>query len=297
MTSADMQTPAIAVRHSANKNMKKKMNRGFQGALAFIAVLCFCTAIPVYGQSSGNNDKNAEQRFNIQMIGALNNDPKAQFNVAQMYEQGVGIPQDLGMAKMWYTKSANQGFKPAVKKLASWEQEQTAIEKEAELQARQRAEEERRRQAEAVAAAVAKAQKEHAEEQKRRAAEAEAAAAAKAARQRAEEQKRRQAEAVAAKAAADKQADQKRRQAAEVKAAATRQRTEEQKRRQAEADAAAAKVAETTKAAMAAGDKKPVASQPKAKSGSASAETASKTPVFRANPCETPTAKFTSTCQ
>ena len=212
------------------------MNKTFHGTLVFLAILCLCPA--AYGQSDSKDSQDAELRFSIQMTSALNNDPKAQFLVAEMYEQGVGTPQNLRMAHLWYTKSANQKYAPAITKLASWgsETQQTDA-------ARDRAEEQKRRQAEADAAA---------------------AATAKAARDRAEEQKRRQAEAAAAAATA----------------------------------IIAVKAAQVAETAPAAKEKQPETNRPKDKSKGTTEKSAEKADIeFKANPCKTPTAKFTSTCQ
>ena len=129
------------------------MNSTFHGALVLLIMLCLCPA--AYGQSDSKDVQDAELRFSIQMTSALNNDPKAQFQVAGMYEQGAGTPQNLRMAHLWYTKSANQGYAPAIKKLADWEREK----QQAESRARERSEELKRRQAEADAAAATTAAK------------------------------------------------------------------------------------------------------------------------------------------
>jgi colicin import membrane protein len=253
------------------------MNNPLHRAWVFLAILCLCP--PAYSQSDDKNIQDAEMKFSIQMTAALNNDPKGQFLVAEMYEKGVGTPQNLRMAHLWYTKSANQKYAPAIKRLSSWGSE-------SQLTDAARADAQKRRQAEAEAAAAAKAARERADAQKRRQAEAEAAAAAKAARERADAQKRRQAEAEAAAAAK-----------------AARERADAQKRRQAEAEAAAA--ATTVIKAAQAADTAPVAkekpvemSRPKDKPRGATQKSAEKGEVeFKANPCNTPTAKFTSTCQ
>jgi membrane protein involved in colicin uptake len=231
------------------------MSNTFHGALVFLVMLCLCPA--AYGESDSKDVQDAELRFSIQMTSALNNDRKAQFLVAEMYEQGAGTPQNLRMAHLWYTKSANQKYAPAIAKLASWGSEKKQTEA-----ARERAEEQKRRQAEAEAAA-SKAAQARAEEHKRRQAEAESAAAAKAARERTEEQKRRQAEAEAATAATT-----------------------------------AVKAAQAAETAPAAREKQPEINRPKDKSKGTTEKSAEKGDVeFKANPCKTPTAKFTSTCQ
>jgi len=230
------------------------MSNTFHGALVFLVMLCLCPA--AYGEPDSKDVQDAELRFSIQMTSALNNDPKAQFLVAEMYEQGVGTPQNLRMAHLWYTKSANQKYAPAIAKLAGWGSEKKQTEA-----ARERAEEQKRRQVEADAAA-AKAAQARAEAHKRRQAEAEAAAAAKAARERAEEQKRRQVETDAA-------------------AATT-----------------AVKAVQAAETAPVAKEKPSDASRPKDKPKGTTEKNAGKADAeFKANPCKTPTAKFTSTCQ
>jgi colicin import membrane protein len=237
-----------------------------------------CLAAPAFSQAANSNEQDAEVRFGIKLTAALNNDREAQFLVAQMYEQGAGTPQNLRMAHLWYTKSAKQGYAPAVEKLDNWEKAR----QESESLAQARAEQQKRRQAETEAAAKTAREE----------------AAAKAARERAEEQKRRQAEAAAAATA--KTARE------EAAAKAARERAEEQKRRQAEAAAAATaakaaseEAAKTAKASEPAPVVKDVQSgQPKDKPKEATAKSAEKSSEeFRANPCNTPTAKFTSICQ
>jgi colicin import membrane protein len=236
-------------------------------------------AVPAFSQAANSDEQDAEVRFGIQLTAALNNNREAQFLVAQMYEQGVGTPQNLRMAHLWYTKSAKQGYAPAVEKLDNWEKAR----QESESLARERAEQQKRRQAEAEATAAAKAAREE--------------ATAKAAQERAEQQKRRQAEVAAAAKAAREEATAK---------AARERAAEEQKRRQAEAAAAAAtakaaseETAKTTKASEPPPVAKDVQSgQPKDKPKETTAKSAEKSSEeFRANPCNTPTAKFTSTCQ
>jgi colicin import membrane protein len=230
------------------------MNNPLHRAWVFLAILCLCP--PAYSQSDDKNIQDAEMKFSIQMTAALNNDPKGQFLVAEMYEKGVGTPQNLRMAHLWYTKSANQKYAPAIKRLSSWGSE-------SQLTDAARADAQKRRQAEAEAAAAAKAARERADAQKRRQAEAEAAAAAKAARERADAQKRRQAEAEAAAAATT-----------------------------------VIKAAQAADTAPVAKEKPVEMSRPKDKPRGATQKSAEKGEVeFKANPCNTPTAKFTSTCQ
>jgi TPR repeat protein len=117
-----------------------------------------CLGTPAFSKAANSNEQDAEVQFGIQLTAALNNDPQAQFLVAGMYEQGVGTPQNLRMAHLWYTKSAKQGYAPAVEKLDNWEKAR----QESESLVRERAEQQKRRQAEAEAAAAAKAAREEA---------------------------------------------------------------------------------------------------------------------------------------
>src|SRR5512134_1528044 len=130
------------------------MNRTLHAVMA-LATAIFLAA-PAFSQAANSGEQDAEVRFGIQLTAALNNDREAQFTVAQMYEQGVGTPQNLRMAHLWYTKSAKQGYAPAVEKLDNWEKAR----QESESLAQERAEQQKRRQAEAEAAAAAKAARE-----------------------------------------------------------------------------------------------------------------------------------------
>ena len=169
------------------------MSNTLHGALVFLVMLCLCPA--AYGEPDSKDVQDAELRFSIQMTSALNNDPKAQFLVAEMYEQGAGTPQNLRMAHLWYTKSANQKYAPAIAKLASWGSEN--------------------KQTEAATAATT-----------------------------------------------------------------------------------AVKAAQATETAPAAKEKQPEINRPKDKSKGTTEKSAEKGDgEFKANPCKTPTAKFTSTCQ
>lgn len=245
--------------------------RLLQSLMAIVAAVYFCAT--AFGQNGNNDEQDAEFRFSLRLTAALNNDPEAQYQVAEMYEQGTGTPQNLRMAHLWYNKSAKQGYQPAIEKLENWEKKKL----ESENQARERIEQQKRRQAETEAAAVAAAAKAAREE-----------AAAKAARERATEEQKRIKASAAAKAAHERAAA-------------------EQKRLQAETAAAAAAAAKTAREEAARTAPKPetvpVAKEtpavpPKEKPVQPAAKSVEKdTAEFKTNPCKTPTAKFTSVCQ
>lgn len=200
----------------------------------------------------------ADDRLVTQMGKALTNDAQSQYELAQMYEKGVGTPQDLRLAHLWYTKSAKQGYEPAVRRLASWEADVKQMElrekqREEEERARQRAEAARQARERAAADARAKQQAEEARASRERSAQ-EAARA------------RQQSEA-AAKAASERAAQEaaKRRQAPPAPEPPVAAKT----------STTPAPVPAATTAAKGDGEK----------------------PEFSANPCKGPSAKFMSTCR
>ncbi len=213
--------------------------------------------------------------FKAQMSMAQSGDPDGQYYVGEMYEKGLGTPQDLKAAHEWYEKAAKQGNQKAKNKLASWDKELQDAAK-----ARQ----------EAAAAAAAKA-----EERDRAVAEA----AAKA-RERIAEEKARQQAAAAARAKERQHAEAIAR-AKEEHERAVAQRLKEQAAAAAAAKAqqhlAARSASTTTHAAAAApASQKPAAISAKGNSPAAT-KTKSGKPEFSANPCKGPSAKFLSTCQ
>ena len=95
------------------------MGRLLQYLVALVTAVCFSAT--AFGQNGNNDEQDAEFRFSLRLTAALNNDPEAQYQVAEMYEQGTGTPQNLRMAHLWYNKSAKQGYQPAIEKLENWE--------------------------------------------------------------------------------------------------------------------------------------------------------------------------------
>ncbi len=214
--------------------------------------------------------------FKVQLSMAQSGDPDGEYYVGEMYEKGLGTPQDLNAAHEWYEKAAKQGNQKAQNKLASWDKELQETD-----QARQQA---------AAAAAAAKT-----EERDRAAAQA----AAKA-RQRIAEEKARQQAAAAAKAKERQHAEAIAR-AKEEHDRAVAQRLKEQAAALAAAKAqqhlAAGAVSNTAHGvATPAASHKPAVISATGKAPAATKTKSSKT-VFSANPCKGPSAKFLSTCQ
>lgn len=64
----------------------------------------------------------AEARlFKVQQFLAKSGDPAGQYYLAEMYEKGLGTPQDMQQALLWYKKSAELGNPKAEEKLANWD--------------------------------------------------------------------------------------------------------------------------------------------------------------------------------
>jgi membrane protein involved in colicin uptake len=223
--------------------------------VVFLSVLLLlsCTAV-----SAEDQDPMQVRLFKVQMFLAQGGDAEGQFYVAEMYEKGLGTPQDMKQAHTWYSKSAEQGNPKAIERLAKWNQDQDEAAKQKDRAA-----------AEARAAEALKAKQAEAAAKAKQQAEAEAAAKARA--------------EAAAKARAESEAAAKAKQQAEAEAAA---------KARAEAAAKAPAKAKPPAETSAAAPKEP----PAAKADNQQ-ESGKDKASFSANPCKGPQAKFLSTCQ
>ena len=86
-----------------------------------------------------------ERLFKVQLFLAKGGDPEGQYYLAEMYEKGLGTPQDMKEALNWYKKSADLGNSKAIEKVTNWEKNQAEARKAKE-----------RSEAEAWAADIAK---------------------------------------------------------------------------------------------------------------------------------------------
>ncbi len=91
-------------------------------------------------------DSPDERLFQAQMMLAKRGDPGAQYYLGEMYEQGLGTPQNLNEAFKWYDQAAKKGNRLATRKIAMRSQITSQHEKE-------KAEEDRAAEAEATRAA------------------------------------------------------------------------------------------------------------------------------------------------
>lgn len=65
----------------------------------------------------------ADDLFDTQMNQAKLGNPDAQFRIGEMYENGIGVPQNKREARYWFIRSANQGLENAGFKLLYWDLE------------------------------------------------------------------------------------------------------------------------------------------------------------------------------
>ncbi len=241
-------------------------------ALPVIVLLLFGLS----GAQADESDSVETRLFKVQQFLAKSGDPAGQYYLAEMYEKGLGTPQDMQQALVWYKKSAELGNPKAEEKLANWDKSQENARKAKE-------------RAEAEAAAVELAKKQQQEEADAAAKAAKARAAAETARKAAEQAKT----AELAKAKQQEEAD------AAAKAAKARAAAEASRKT---VDESSMPKTTTTTAGPAATPKSVDARNPAAKekipAGAAKADAKDIGPEgFTTNPCKGPQAKFLSTCQ
>ena len=84
------------------------MNKKMRKYIAGIAVAASCALITVSGSAmAADYDKPV---FEFQKKMATNGSAKAQFFLAQMYEQGRGTRVDMEQAKYWYEQAKKNGY-------------------------------------------------------------------------------------------------------------------------------------------------------------------------------------------
>ena len=246
-------------------------------ALPVIVLLLFGLSI-----AQAEEPDDVESRlFKVQLFLAKSGDPAGQYYLAEMYEKGLGTPQDMQQALMWYKKSAELGNPKAEEKLVNWDKSQENARK-----AKERAE------AEAAAELTKARQLEEADA----AAKAKARAAAEAARKAAEQAK-------AAELAKVKQQEE-----ADAAAKAAKLRAATEAARKAPEESAMPKTTTTTSGPAgshktadtknpAAGPTPPAKEKTPPNAAKADAKDNNSAEGFTTNPCKGPQAKFLSTCQ
>jgi len=122
----------------SSKNSKKS-RKGccFSCLIVFVIALVAIVATVIVGAppvvqaiKSGNPDEialstmkwivefvPADKRFQTLDEAAKQGQPMFQFLLAEYYEQGKGVDKNEAEAVTWYTKAAEQGFKPAIEAL------------------------------------------------------------------------------------------------------------------------------------------------------------------------------------
>lgn len=221
--------------------------------------------------------------FKVQQFLAKSGDPAGQYYLAEMYEKGLGTPQDMQQALLWYKKSAELGNPKAEEKLANWDKNLENARK-----AKERAD------TDAKAAELAKVKQ---QEEAEAAAKAKARATAEATRKAAEQAK------TAEQSRVTELAKVKQQEEAEAAAKAKARAAEAARKTTAEPVMPKTTSTSSTNNPKTAGAKTPPAGTPPANEktphGTAAADSKENNDpdVFTTNPCKGPQAKFLSTCR
>lgn len=254
------------------------------------ALLIFILLLSGLSSAQADEPDSVESKlFKVQLFLAKSGDPAGQYYLAEMYEKGLGTPQDLQQALVWYKKSAELGNAKAEEKLANWDKN---------LELARKAKERADADAKAVELGKLKRQEEAAAEA---AAKAKARATADAAHKAAEQAKA----AELAKAAAQAKAAELAKAKQEADAAAKAKAHAAETARKAPTEPTMPKTTSTssTKSPNATSTPAPVAGTPhtkeKTQPGTAAVDAKgnNETEGFTTNPCKGPQAKFLSTCQ
>ena len=214
-----------------------------------------------------DTDTASVKLFKVQQYLAKSGDAAGQYYLAEMYEKGLGTPQNLDQALIWYKKSAELGNTKAEEKLANWEKNQEnalKIKERADFDAKA-ADLAVKQREEAAAAAKARAAADLAHKEQARAAEL---------------AKAKQEEAEAAKAAKARAAEAARKATAEPAMPKTTTTT----------------TSGPTDAKNPASGQAPAAKGKATKGADSTESKDSDQEGFNSNPCTGPQAKFLSTC-
>jgi nucleoid-associated protein YgaU len=71
-------------------------------------------------------DTKSVEQFQAQVNMAMQGDADAQYQVGEMYEQGLGTTRDLNLAFLWFNKASTQGNARAKAKLAAMDNKNSA---------------------------------------------------------------------------------------------------------------------------------------------------------------------------
>lgn len=81
-----------------------------------LAILFLVTVQFSWGQNPGSDFFNPN-RFPNSIDAAKRGDPKAQYEIAQCYEYGIGVTKNMNFAVYWYWKCADQDYSPGLNAL------------------------------------------------------------------------------------------------------------------------------------------------------------------------------------
>lgn len=223
--------------------------------------------------------------FDFQIKLAKQGNAAAQEKVGEMFEEGRGVKQDFAKARFWYHKSASQGHKAAIDKLAGLPA-RIKLFNASGAGAKEALPNPHQPEPEHIASQKAAREKALRE---RRAAEREKAARAQALReQQAAERKRAAREQALRERRAAEREQAAREQALRERRAAER----EQAARNKTAQEHAGKQRPSTE-----GNRSGIASGPKSMPDEGQADKSEDSQVFKADPCKSKAARFMSTCK
>lgn len=73
-------------------------------------------------------ERDVETAIKYYMIGAYGGDPRAQMDLASMYDKGWGVPQDMAEAARWYEAAARRGLESSQYNIATMYEDGVGVE-------------------------------------------------------------------------------------------------------------------------------------------------------------------------
>ena len=91
------------------------MKHTYRRVFPFLLITAsFCFPANAHAQELGNQSSSV---FKFQQTLANNGSPQAQYKLAMMYETGIGVDEDIGQARHWYTRASDAGNKAAADRI------------------------------------------------------------------------------------------------------------------------------------------------------------------------------------
>lgn len=113
---------------------KRVMSGGSMLSRFLVFLLSSFLLISFVSTNTAGAEDTDVQLFKVQLAVAKKGNPRAQYYLGEMHEQGLGTKQDVDEAFKWYNKAAEKGDPLAQRKLALREEIVTEIKKEQEAE-------------------------------------------------------------------------------------------------------------------------------------------------------------------